>query len=100
MHLDKDTGKVLRKVPVRGLSMTANFVYLRSWTGPQEIIALARPFKCLDRRDDAPAPTADPEYVPFTAYAVNVNTGQARKLATCTAQDFFPIVLPGFPGTL
>jgi hypothetical protein len=100
VHLDKDTGKVLRKVPVRGLSMTANFVYLRSWTGPQEIIALARPFVCFDTRDDAPVPTTDPEYVPFTAYAVNVNTGQARKLATYTAQDFFQIVLPGFPGTL
>jgi hypothetical protein len=31
---------------------------------------------------------------------VNVKTGQARKLATYTAQDFFALVLPGNPGTL
>ncbi|WP_433355998.1 hypothetical protein ACQP25_18595 [Microtetraspora malaysiensis] len=100
VYLDRETGKVLRRVPVRGLSMTGNFVYLRSWTGPQEITALATPFVCKKRVDDAPAPSLDPSYVPFTAYAVNVKTGTARKLATYTAQGFFQLVLPGFPGTL
>ncbi|MGV9308689.1 hypothetical protein ACWDLG_35405 [Nonomuraea sp. NPDC003727] len=100
VHLDRTTGKVLRRVPVRGLSMTGNFVHLRSWAGPQEIIAVARPFVCGNRDDDAPASELDPPFVPFTAYAVNVRTGKARKLATYTAQHFFHLVLPGFPGTL
>ncbi|MFJ2032291.1 hypothetical protein [Streptosporangium sp. NPDC087985] len=100
VHLDRETGKVLRRVPVRGLSMTGNFVYLRSWTDPQEIIALARPFVCKESDVNDPAPSFDPPYVPFTAYAVNVKTGKARKLATYTAQDFFHLVLPGSPGTL
>ncbi|MEV1243605.1 hypothetical protein [Nonomuraea sp. NPDC049750] len=100
VQLDRETGKVVRRVPIRGLSMTGNFVYLRSWTGPQEITALARPFVCKDSGDYDPAPTLDPPYVPFTAYAVNVKTGQARKLATYRAQDFFALVLPGNPGTL
>ncbi|MGW2150073.1 hypothetical protein ACWCOT_37615 [Nonomuraea bangladeshensis] len=100
VHLDRKTGKVLRKVPVRGLSMTANQVHLRGWTSPHEITALAKPLVCHERDDDAPAPSLDPPYVPFTAYAVNVETGQARKLATYTAQGFFHLVLPGFPGTL
>ncbi|MEV0200867.1 hypothetical protein [Nonomuraea sp. NPDC050691] len=99
VHLDRETGKVLRRVPVRGLSMTANFVHLRSWAGPQEITALATPFTC-NESDDAPASSFDPPYAPFTAYAVNVETGKARKLATYTAQGFFELVLPGFPGTL
>ncbi|MFI7135546.1 hypothetical protein ACIBQ1_58550 [Nonomuraea sp. NPDC050153] len=99
VYLDRDTGKVLRRVPVRGLSMTQNFVHLRSWIGPREIIALATPFVCGDK--DAPeTPRGDPPYAPFTAYAVNVKTGTARKLTTYTAQDFFQLVLPGFPGTL
>ncbi|QYC41751.1 hypothetical protein Nocox_20715 [Nonomuraea coxensis DSM 45129] len=100
VHLDRKTGKALRKVPVRGLSMTANQVYLRGWTGPHEITALATPLVCHERDDDAPASDLDPPYVPFTAYAVNVETGVARKLATYTAQGFFHLVLPGFPGTL
>lgn len=100
VHLDPETGKVLRRVPVRGLSMTDNFVYLRSWTGPQEITALARPFVCKESDVNAPAPSLDPPYVPFTAYAVNVKTGKARKLTTYTAQHWFNLVLPGFPGTL
>ncbi|MGW0478956.1 hypothetical protein [Nonomuraea sp. NPDC003214] len=100
VHLDRKTGKALRRVPVRGLSMTANQVHLRGWTGPHEITALATPLACRERDDDAPAPSFDPPYVPFTAYAVNVETGKARKLATYTAQGFFQLVLPGFPGTL
>ncbi|MEU0572169.1 hypothetical protein ABZ297_43140 [Nonomuraea sp. NPDC005983] len=100
VHLDRESGKVLRRVPVRGLSMTGNSVYLRSWTGPQEIIALATPLVCKKRDVDAPAPSFDPSYAPFTAYALNVKTGKARKLATYTAQGFFHLVLPGFPGTL
>ncbi|MET7338859.1 hypothetical protein [Nonomuraea sp. NPDC005650] len=99
VHLDRDTGKVLRRVPVRGLSMTKNDVHLRSWIGPREIIALAKPFVCGDA-DTPKTPRGDPPYVPFTAYAVDVRTGKARKLATYTAQDFFQLVLPGFPGTL
>ncbi|MEV4220402.1 hypothetical protein [Nonomuraea sp. NPDC049725] len=100
VHLDRKTGKALRRVPVRGLSMTANRVRLRGWTGPHEITALATPLACRERDDAAPAQSFDPPYVPFTAYAVNVETGKARKLATYTAQGFFQLVLPGFPGTL
>ncbi|MEU4516704.1 hypothetical protein AB0G05_45060 [Nonomuraea wenchangensis] len=100
VHLDRKTGKVLRKVPVRGLSMTANQVYLRGWTGPREVTALATPLVCHERDDNAPGSSLDPPYVAFTAYAVNVETGAARKLATYTAQGFFQLVLPGFPGTL
>ncbi|MEU7749200.1 hypothetical protein [Nonomuraea sp. NPDC049158] len=100
VQLDRETGKVVRRVPVRGLSMTGNFVYLRGWNGPQEITALAQPLACKKGGDHDPAPTLDPPYGPFTAYAVNVKTGQARKLATYTAQDFFALVLPGNPGTL
>lgn len=100
VHLNRKTGKVLRRVPVRGLSMTANFVYLRGWTGPREITALAKRLDCRERDDNAPGSSLDPPYVPFTAYAVNVETGKARKLATYTAQGFFQLVLPGFPGTL
>jgi hypothetical protein len=100
VHLDRKTGRVLRRVSVRGLSMTANFVYLRSWTGPHEITALAMPRVCHEQDYNAPVSSLDPPYVPFTAYAVNVETGKARKLATYTAQDFFQLVLPGFPGTL
>nr|BFE82486.1 hypothetical protein GCM10020093_050870 [Planobispora longispora] len=100
VHLDRETGKVLRRVPVRDLDMRGNFVYLRSWIGPEEIIALTKRFVCGDRDAPEPTPRLDPPYVPFTAYAVNVETGEARKLATYTAQDFFHLVLPGFPGTL
>jgi hypothetical protein len=100
VQLDRETGRVVRRVPVRGLSMTGNFVYLRNWTGPQEVTALAQPFACKKSGDFDPAPTLDPPYAPFTAYAVNVKTGQARKLATYTAQTFFGLVLPGNPGTL
>ncbi|MCF6473171.1 hypothetical protein FAF44_32995 [Nonomuraea sp. MG754425] len=97
MHLDRKAGKVLRRVPVRDLSMTANVVLLRGWTGPHEIMALAKPFVCRDR-DNTPASSLDPPDVPFTAYAVNVETGRARKLTTFTAQDSLNLVLPGFPG--
>jgi hypothetical protein len=99
VRLNRD-GKVVRRVRVRGMPMTGNSVYLRSWTGPQEVIALAKPFVCKDSGDYDPVPSLDPPYVTFTAYAVNVETGKARELATYTAQSFFNLVLPGFPGTL
>ena len=62
------------------------------------------PHPCgADRRsevpDDEPA-VVDPPYQAMTAYAVNVRTGKARKLATYKAQSFFDIVLPGPPGAL
>lgn len=100
VRLDRETGKVIERIPVRGLSMTGNFVYLRGWTGPQEITALATPFECKKSNVSDSAPSFDPSYVPITAYAVNVETGEARKLDTYTAQDFFYLVLPGFPGML
>jgi hypothetical protein len=31
---------------------------------------------------------------------VNIRTGKARKIAAYSAQGFFELVLPGFPGTL
>ncbi|MFI6299367.1 hypothetical protein ACIBEJ_47790 [Nonomuraea sp. NPDC050790] len=100
IHLDPKTGNVLRRVPVRGLSMAANRVYLRGWTGPREITAVATPAVCKDRDDQAPESTLDPPYVPFTIYTVNADTGTTRKLATYKAQSSFHLVLPGFPGTM
>ncbi|RVX47727.1 hypothetical protein EDD27_10675 [Nonomuraea polychroma] len=102
VRLDPETGKVLRTVPISGLSMTSNFVYLRGWVNSTEITALASPFKCANEEtaDDLVESRLDPSFTPFTAYAVNVKTGKARKLATYTAQDHFYLVIPGFPGTL
>ncbi|WP_433510539.1 hypothetical protein ACQP2T_42665 [Nonomuraea sp. CA-143628] len=100
VQLDRETGKVARRVPIRGLFTTSNRVYLRGWTGPQEVTALAQTLVCKKSGPSDPVSTLEPPYLPFTAYAVNVKTGQARKLATYTAQDFFAIVLPGNPGTL
>jgi hypothetical protein len=102
VRLDTETGKVLGTVRVKGLSMTGNHVYLRGWVSSTEITALARPFKCANKEesDDLVDNRLDPSYAPFTAYAVNVETGKARKLDTYTAQDNFDLVIPGFPGTL
>jgi hypothetical protein len=41
-----------------------------------------------------------PSYAPPTVYAVNVDTGRARKLTAYSVQNPFHLVLPGFPGTL
>ncbi|GII96645.1 hypothetical protein [Sinosporangium siamense] len=98
VHLDPQTGKVLRRVPFQGLSTKGNVVYLRSWTGPQEITAIVSPIACKEA--DVNAASVQSSYAPFTAYAVNVKTGKARKLTTYSAQSPFYLVLPGFPATL
>ncbi|MCA2230231.1 hypothetical protein [Nonomuraea aurantiaca] len=49
--------------------------------------------------DDEPA-QIDRPYRTFTAYAVNVRTGEARKLTTYKAQGIFDIAMPGPPGAM
>ncbi|MEW9547416.1 hypothetical protein [Nonomuraea sp. NPDC050783] len=105
VHLDLETGRTLRRVAIRGVSLTDHHAYLRSWVGTDEITLLTSPFRCRtdSGKQDGPAEEGerlDPPYVPFTAYALNVRTGETRRLATYTAQDSFYLVLPGFPGTL
>ncbi|MBB6347631.1 hypothetical protein FHU36_004176 [Nonomuraea muscovyensis] len=102
VRLDARTGKVLRKIAVRGLPGAGHHISLRTWRTADEVTALVMPATCppVPARVDAPGPEErnDPPYRTMTAYAVDVRTGQARKVATYTAQDFFGIVLPGPPG--
>ncbi|MEV1002880.1 hypothetical protein [Nonomuraea sp. NPDC050202] len=97
--LDARTGVKLRSVIVQGLDAGVTSLSLRTWLGPEEVTALAESVPCdLEAYHEGPdeeAEQLDQPYRTLTAYAVNVETGRARKLTTYTAQDFFEIVLPG-----
>lgn len=74
-------------------------ISLRTWLSADEVTALTTSVRCRPRSevpDDEPA-VVDPPYQTMTAYALNVRTGKAKKLATYKAQNFFNIVLPGPP---
>ncbi|MFI7697809.1 hypothetical protein [Nonomuraea sp. NPDC049480] len=101
--LDPQTGKVLRTVTVRGIPMETHQVVLRGWRSGHEITAISTPSRCRPATDEGPEPPKeqlDPAYVPITAYAIDIRTGRARKIDTYTAQGFFELVIPGFPGTV
>ncbi|TYB55037.1 hypothetical protein FXF51_46050 [Nonomuraea sp. PA05] len=99
--LDSRTGEKLRSVTVRGMDAGVTSVSLRAWLGPEEVTVLTESVRCnTEAEDQEPDEEFDPPYRTMTAYAVNVETGRARKLATYTAQDFRQLVLPGAPGKL
>ncbi|MEO3853878.1 hypothetical protein [Acrocarpospora sp. B8E8] len=105
VQMDAKTGRILRKVEVRGLPMDTHNISLRTWLSPTEVTALAEPNQfCRTGKPsvpDGPNPRPDPPYETVTSYALNVQTGQARKLpATYRVQELFGLVLPGAPGAL
>ncbi|WP_433417140.1 hypothetical protein ACQP1V_41900 [Microtetraspora malaysiensis] len=98
--MDTLTGKKRKATAISGLPPDVSQISLRTWLSADEVTALTRSVRCRPASevpDDEPA-VVDPPYRTMTAYAVNVRTGKARKLATYKAQDFFSIVLPGAPG--
>ncbi|MER5644588.1 hypothetical protein [Streptosporangium sp. NPDC002524] len=100
--MDTLTGKKRRTTVISGLPADVSHISLRTWLGAEEVTALTMSLRCRPLSqvpDDEPA-VIDPPYRTFTAYAVNVETGRARKLATYRAQGFFEIVLPGPPGAM
>ena len=102
VRLDVRTGKKLRTIKVSGLPADVQRISLRTWLSATEVTALTTPTRCkpTPKPDKSPAPkeSGDPPYLTMIAYAVNIKTGKARKIATYTAQDFFQIVLPGPTG--
>ncbi|MGP4105266.1 hypothetical protein [Nonomuraea sp. KM90] len=100
--MDPLTGKKRKTVPIRGLSPDVSQIYLRTWRSADEVTALTTSVRCRPPSgvpDDEPA-QIDPPYRTFTAYAVNVRTGEARKLTTYRAQDIFGLAMPGPPGAI
>ncbi|MDP9869078.1 MULTISPECIES: hypothetical protein [Streptosporangium] len=100
--MDTLTGKRRKATAFSGLSPEVSQISLRTWLSAEEVTALTMSVQCRPASkvpDDEPA-VIDPPYRTMTAYAVNVRTGKARKIATYRAQDFFQIVLPGPPGAL
>ncbi|MEU7855837.1 hypothetical protein [Nonomuraea sp. NPDC049141] len=100
--MDTSTGKKRKTTAISGLSPDVSQISLRTWLSADEVTALTTSVRCRPASevpDDEPA-VVDPPSLAMTAYAVNVRTGKARKLATYKAQDFFGIVLPGPPGAL
>ncbi|MEV4185097.1 hypothetical protein AB0J28_27090 [Streptosporangium canum] len=76
----------------------------RTWRSATDVTALTTPIRCrpAPKPGDSgpPEEQGDPPYVTLTAYAVNITTDKARKIAAYTAQSFFGIVLPGPTGAL
>ncbi|WP_440098226.1 hypothetical protein [Streptosporangium sp. H16] len=100
--MDTLTGKKRKTTVISGLPADVSKISLRTWLGAEEVTALTMSLRCRPASqvpDDEPA-VIDLPYRTMTAYAVNVRTGKARKLATYRAQGFFEIVLPGPPGAL
>ncbi|GAA4518749.1 MULTISPECIES: hypothetical protein [Nonomuraea] len=100
--MDTLTGEKRKPTVISGLPADVSQISLRTWLSAEEVTALTMSVRCRpasDVPDDEPA-VIDQPYRTMTAYAVNVRTGKARKLATYRAQGFFEIVLPGPPGAL
>lgn len=104
VRLDARTGKALQTTTLSGLPADVHQISLRTWRNANEVTALTTPIRCRpasEPDDSGPSEEqADPPYVTMTAYAVNIRTGKARKIAAYTAQSFFDIVLPGPTGAL
>ncbi|GHH65402.1 hypothetical protein GCM10017673_09410 [Streptosporangium violaceochromogenes] len=100
--MDTLTGEKRKTTVISGLPSDVSQISLRTWLSGEKVTALTMSVRCRPASevpDDEPA-VIDPPYQTMTAYAVNVRTGKARKLATYRAQDFFGIVMPGPPGAL
>ncbi|GAA1628781.1 hypothetical protein GCM10009733_026930 [Nonomuraea maheshkhaliensis] len=100
--LDTLTGKKRKGETIRGLDPGVTQVYLRTWLSEDEVTVLTTSVRCRaasEVPDDEPA-AIDPPYRTMTAYAVNVRTGQARRLAEFRAQGVFELTLPGPPGAM
>ncbi|MEU6424448.1 hypothetical protein ABZ860_01025 [Microbispora sp. NPDC046973] len=100
--MDTRTGEKRKTTVISGLPSDVSQISLRTWLSAKEVTALTVSVRCRPASevpDDEPA-VIGPPYQTMTAYAVNVRTGKARKLATYRAHDFFDIVLPGPPGAL
>ncbi|GAA2311650.1 hypothetical protein GCM10010149_72970 [Nonomuraea roseoviolacea subsp. roseoviolacea] len=98
--MDTLTGKRRKATALSGLAPDVSNISLRTWIDAEEVTALTMSVRCRPASqvpDDEP-PVIDPPYQSMTAYAVNVRTGKARKIATYRARNFFEIVLPGPPG--
>ncbi|WP_433352051.1 hypothetical protein ACQP25_03435 [Microtetraspora malaysiensis] len=74
--LDTKTGRILRRVTVRGLAKPAAIVNISVWESPSEVMFL----------------TLDGQY---SLYAVNVNTGKARHVADYSTRTVQTLILPG-----
>ncbi|WP_433436132.1 hypothetical protein [Nonomuraea sp. CA-141351] len=97
--LDPLTGKKRKTTAIRGLSPDVSLIYLRTWRSADEVTALTTSVRCRPS-SEVPVDETAPPYLTFTAYAVNVRTGEARKLTTFRAQDIFGIAMPGPPGAI
>ncbi|MFI6920655.1 hypothetical protein ACIBIZ_11950 [Nonomuraea spiralis] len=97
--LDPLTGKKRKTVPIRGLSPGVSQIYLRTWRSADEVTALTTSVRCRPS-SAAPDDAVAPPYETFTAYALNIRTGEARKLTTYRAHDIFGIAMPGAPGAI
>ncbi|GLW99659.1 hypothetical protein [Microtetraspora sp. NBRC 16547] len=74
--LDTKTGRILRKVTVRGLAKPRGILTISVWESPSEVMVL----------------TLDGEY---SLYAVNINTGKARHVADYSTETVHALTLPG-----
>ncbi|WP_433438150.1 hypothetical protein [Nonomuraea sp. CA-141351] len=74
--LDAKTGRILRKVTVRGLAKPRGIFRISVWQSPSEVTVL----------------TLDGEY---STYVVDVNTGKARHVADYSPKTMQSLTLPG-----
>ncbi|GAB1821008.1 hypothetical protein HerbRD11066_41720 [Herbidospora sp. RD11066] len=87
VHLDARTGKVLTTIGKPRLPMDDHNVYLRNWLSPREVVALA-----------FPNPSCGSKATLITAYALDVRTGNTRKLRTFKGERFSSTAVPGIGG--
>ncbi|MEU6778294.1 hypothetical protein ABZ912_03755 [Nonomuraea angiospora] len=74
--LDAKTGRIVRKVPIRGLPNGGSFHGVSVWQSPSEVVILSA------RKQTS-------------TYAVNIETGKARHLADFPSGSRISLVLPG-----
>ncbi|MEV4572778.1 hypothetical protein AB0K16_05915 [Nonomuraea jabiensis] len=77
--LDAKTGRIVRKVPIRGLPKDGGFHDASIWQGPSEVLILSEGKKA-------------------GTYAVDVETGKARHVADCDSGRKDTLILPGADG--
>ncbi|MDA0632400.1 hypothetical protein OUY22_03155 [Nonomuraea sp. MCN248] len=99
--MDTLTGEKRKTTAISGLPSDVSQISLRTWLNTEEVTALTSSVRCRPASEEPikVGVAIEQPYRTMTAYAVNVRTGKARKLATYRAQGIVAIVLPGPPGT-
>ncbi|MEV4179517.1 hypothetical protein [Nonomuraea sp. NPDC049709] len=97
VRLDAETGKGRKAIDTRGLPIRDHSVRLDAWLSSDEMAVITKPSQCTPLHLPA---RADPPYVTFTAYALNITTGNTRKVGTYSVQTGAELVLPGFRAAL